>query len=114
MAAGPLSCLARNDGAAGRGRKLTGAIAAKAIEAQPVFGQIKPLKRPFGAVDNNVRDKETMAALLRIVSSGTRQRWITSTSRPLSVCNDTDAASGNLGFSHRHTGCATGDAGPMT
>ncbi|MCT7376348.1 hypothetical protein [Chelativorans salis] len=41
---------------------MTGAIAAKAIEAQPVCGQIKPLKRPFGAVDNNDRDKETMAA----------------------------------------------------
>ncbi|WP_159586478.1 hypothetical protein [Chelativorans xinjiangense] len=42
---------------------MTGAIAAKAIEAQPAFGQIKPLKRPIGAADNNDRDKETMAAL---------------------------------------------------
>ena len=46
-----LSWLARNDGAAGRGRKSIGAIAAQAIEAQPTFGQISPLKRPFGAVD---------------------------------------------------------------
>jgi hypothetical protein len=37
-----LSCLARNGGAAARGRKLLDAVAAQAIEAQPCFGQIKP------------------------------------------------------------------------
>jgi hypothetical protein len=50
MARERLSCFARNGGVAGRRRKSIGAIAAWAIEAQPAFGQIKPLKRPFRAV----------------------------------------------------------------
>jgi hypothetical protein len=49
MAERKLSCPARNDGSAGRGRKLIGAIAHRRSRRQPSFGQIKPSKRPFGA-----------------------------------------------------------------
>lgn len=113
MAAGELSCLARNGGAAGRGRKLTGAIAAKAIEAQPVFGQIKPLKRPFGAVDNSDRDKETMATLCASSRPAPSAADHVDQQTP-SVWNDIDTVSGSFESSHRHAGRATGDAVPMT
>src|SRR6266446_6212801 len=43
MAAGRLSCLARNGRSPGE-ESLAAAIAVQAIEAQPAFGQIKPMR----------------------------------------------------------------------
>jgi hypothetical protein len=43
MAAGKLSCLARNGRSPGE-ESLAAAIAVQAIEAQPAFGQIKPMR----------------------------------------------------------------------
>ena len=50
MAAGELSCLARNGRSPGE-ESFTGAVAAQAIEAQPVFGQIKPGEAVWLACD---------------------------------------------------------------
>jgi hypothetical protein len=43
MAAVRLSCLARNGQSPGE-ESLTAAVAVQAIEAQPAFGQIKPMR----------------------------------------------------------------------
>ena len=69
-----LCCFARNDGdpgsprgsargvGVGRGRKSGPAVVALALEAQPSFGQIRPLKRPFGAgTDGWIREMVCLA-----------------------------------------------------
>ena len=66
MAAKRVSCLARNAGSDGRGRKLIGAIAPRRSRRQPVFGQIKPSKRPFGALGTTgIKGNEATAEQLQ-------------------------------------------------
>jgi hypothetical protein len=55
MAKRDFLAVARNDGAADRGRKLTCAVEPQGVEAKPPSGQISLLKRPFGAVDKDAR-----------------------------------------------------------
>src|SRR6478752_10768795 len=65
MAAVRLSCLARNGRSPGE-ESLTAAVAVQAIEAQPAFGQIKPMRgqvlacaeQHFGDVPANDRLKQ--------------------------------------------------------
>ena len=85
MAQARLCCFARNDGVAGRGRKLRPAVVAQALEAKPAFGQIRPLKRPFGAVElrsGNGADGGRPAATSRICDDAHR-RFL---SRPAKIC----------------------------
>lgn len=62
---GGICWFARNGDAAkqaGRGRKSDAAVALQVIQAQPAFCQIRPLKRPVGAVDPQDGEKAHLPA----------------------------------------------------
>jgi hypothetical protein len=78
MPAGRVSCLARNERSSGEESRSYG-IAAQAIEAQPVFGQIKPREARCSRAEQQPREKAWLncgTAFKRLDNTGAEKESI--------------------------------------